>query len=267
MLNTWEFNEFMYQPKFDWEKDAARGGGGLMSQGFHQADIVRTIGGGMVESVRATIAEADPSRGPEGCYTAWIRFADGSSGTMVYNGYGHFDLAELHHWLSGTGRRRASTTNARARAWLATVSNENTFKERTRYGGPDAGDDYLALRREAEESEAVHQPFFGLTIASCERGDIRQTTDGLRIDTGTDSRTVSLPGWSGSHEEAELEELEAAIREVRPVIHDGPWAEASLELCLAIRRSARNGAEVRLMHQVPLPRERVEERRAVVVGR
>lgn len=252
MINTWAFNEFMYLPKFAWELDPARGGGAVFNQGPHQADIVRLVGGGLVRSVRAAVGTVDPSRGAEGSYSAWLQFEDGTPATMVYNGYGHFDSAELHYWLSGTGRHREPRTHVRARQWLSEIGphGENAFKEATRYGGARAAEDYLALRRSEEASTDVRQPFFGLTIASCERGDLRQSSDGLYIYDASGRREIRLAPWAGSHEEAELNELYEAMIEDRPVIHDGRWGEASLELCLAIRESARQGLEVQLSHQV-----------------
>ena len=50
-----------------------------------------------------------------------------------------------------------------------------------------------------------------------------------------------------------IDELYEAVVEGRPPLHDGAWALASLEVCLAILRSAREGGDVMLRHQVGLP--------------
>lgn len=49
-----------------------------------------------------------------------------------------------------------------------------------------------------------------------------------------------------------LDEFCDAIDGVRPPIHTGRWAMATLEACLAILESSRTGHEVELSHQVAL---------------
>ena len=51
-----------------------------------------------------------------------------------------------------------------------------------------------------------------------------------------------------------LDELYEAVDGIRAPLHDGPWALASLELCLAVMESGRSGREVALAHQVAVPR-------------
>jgi phthalate 4,5-cis-dihydrodiol dehydrogenase len=52
---------------------------------------------------------------------------------------------------------------------------------------------------------------------------------------------------------AVLDELYFAVTAGRPVIHDGRWAKATMEVCLAMLESAREQREIRLSHQVPTP--------------
>jgi phthalate 4,5-cis-dihydrodiol dehydrogenase len=49
-----------------------------------------------------------------------------------------------------------------------------------------------------------------------------------------------------------IDELYAAIADGCAPLHDGRWAMATLEVCLAILRSAREGREISLEHQVAL---------------
>ena len=51
MINTWNYNEFMYRPRMKHELATSRGV--VLNQGPHHVDIVRLIGGGRVRSVRA----------------------------------------------------------------------------------------------------------------------------------------------------------------------------------------------------------------------
>ena len=47
-----------------------------------------------------------------------------------------------------------------------------------------------------------------------------------------------------------LDDMRAAIRTGRKPVHDGRWGKATVEVALAILRSAREGREVVLEHQV-----------------
>ena len=61
MINTWNYNEFMYRPRMKHELATSRGV--VLNQGPHHVDIVRLIGGGMVRSVRAMTGIWDKARG------------------------------------------------------------------------------------------------------------------------------------------------------------------------------------------------------------
>jgi phthalate 4,5-cis-dihydrodiol dehydrogenase len=247
MLHTWNYTDLMYRPRMPHELDTRRGGGAVFIQGPHQVDIVRLIGGGLVRSVRASTAIWDPARPSEGAYTAYLEFEDGTPATLVYSGYAHFDTAELHYWIGEGGQPRDPATNFQTRARLAQVADEAGLKEAMRYGGARAGE-FAHLPTAAER----HQPFFGITLVSCERGDLRQSPDGLYLYGDDGKREIVLPR-SGSAREAEIEELYQAVVHDRPVFHDGRWGEATLEVCLAIYESSRERREVFLRHQTPSP--------------
>ena len=51
----------------------------------------------------------------------------------------------------------------------------------------------------------------------------------------------------------ELRELYDAVVYGTPIVHDGEWGMATLEVCLAIMQSARERREITLTHQVPVP--------------
>src|SRR5207253_234403 len=95
-----------------------------------------------------------------------------------------------------------------------------------------------------------HHEFYGLTVVSCERGDMRQSPDGLFVYEDEGRREVPVP-VRGSERDAELDCLYEAWRNDRPLpSHDGRWGKATLEVCLAIRESSRLRQEVLLKHQV-----------------
>jgi len=101
------------------------------------------------------------------------------------------------------------------------------------------------------EKQTQRQPFFGLTVVFCEHGVIRQSPDGLYIYTETGREEITLPTGHGRAEE--LKELANAIAEGRPAFPDGRWGKATLEVCLAIMASSRDGRIRKMKHQVPAP--------------
>lgn len=244
MLHSWNFNEFMYRPRMRHELAASHGV--VLNQGPHHVDIVRLIGGGMLRSVRAATGVWDPGRPHEGSYVCYLEFEDGVPATLVYNGYGFFDTAELFDWVGEGGQPRDPGHNLKARRRLGSIgsaSEEEQLKEEMRYGSS----------REGEFSHVWdgprRQPFFGLTLVSCERGDIRQSPDGLVVYGEDGRREIDLSvGRRGR--EAEVEELYEAVVHRRPVFHDGRWGEATLEVCLAMLQSSAEKREVLLRRQV-----------------
>jgi predicted dehydrogenase len=247
MINSWNYNEFMYRPRM--RNELAMSRGVVLNQGPHQVDIVRLIGGGMLRSVRAMTGSWDKAREWEGSYSCFLEFEDGTPATLVYSGYGFFDTAELFDWVGEGGQYRAPETNLNVRKKLRevrTTEEEEKLKEGMRFGG----------QREGEYSHLWNgerkQPFFGFTIVSCEKGDIRQTPDDLKIYGETEQRAIQLP-TARRGREAEVEELYNAVVHKRPVFHDGRWGAATLEACLAILESAAQRKEIFLSHQVPSP--------------
>jgi predicted dehydrogenase len=247
MINTWNYNEFMYRPRMKHELATSRGV--VLNQGPHHVDIVRLIGGGMVRSVRAMTGIWDKAREYEGSYTCYLEFEDGTPATLVYSGYGFFDTAEFFSWVGEGGQYRDPETNLTVRRRLREVRSaeeEEQLKEGMRFGGQREGEFSHVWSGERK------QPFFGFTLVSCERGDIRQTPDGLLVYGEKERREVTLPpGRRGR--EAEVEELYNAVVHGRPVFHDGRWGEATLEVCLAMLESAKERKEIFLSHQVPSP--------------
>ena len=189
MINTWNYNEFMYRPRMKHELAMSRGV--VLNQGPHHVDIVRLIGGGMVRSVRAMTGVWDKAREWEGSYTCYLEFDDGTPATLVYSGYGFFDTAELFEWVGEGGQHRDPKTNLNVRKRLREVrtpEEEEQLKEGMRFGGAREGEFSHVWSGERK------QPFFRLTMVSCEKGDIRQTPDGLRIYGETEQREIALAG-------------------------------------------------------------------------
>lgn len=246
MIHSWNYSDFMYRPRM--RHELAMSHGVVLSQAPQQVDIARFIGGGLVRSVRARTGVWDRTRRHEGSYSCFLEFEDGTPATLVYSGYGFFDTAELFGWIGEGGRPRDPETHLKARERLRQlrgVDEEEELKETMRFG---SGHENGTGRAPAV---ARRQPFFGLTLVSCERGDIRQSADGLCIYGEFDTKELALP-VSSRGRQAEVQELYDAVMHGRPISHDGRWGEATLEVCLAMIESSQQRKEVFLTHQVPL---------------
>jgi phthalate 4,5-cis-dihydrodiol dehydrogenase len=189
----------------------------------------------------------DLGRPTEGALSAFLEFADGAAATLVYNGYDHFDTDELHFWV-GEGGQQKTPRHGQTRRSLGTQLDpdaEVALKYSTGYGGAHP------VSR-ARVARPTHQPHFGLLIASCERGDLRPSADGVLIYDDAGQREVVISGGlSGVPGRGEtLAELHAAVFEGRAVFHSGRWAKATLATCLAIQQSAHERREVFVEHQV-----------------
>jgi phthalate 4,5-cis-dihydrodiol dehydrogenase len=211
--------------------------------------VITAISGYMGLVIGVLLRIWDPARQWEGSYTCYLEFEDGTPATLVYSGYGFFDTAELFDWVGEGGQYREPKTNLNVRARLRDVrdpAEEEQLKEGMRFGGVREGEFSHVWTGERK------QPFFGFTVVSCAKGDIRQTPGGIKIYGETDQREVELPAGSRGRE-AEVEELYNAVVHHRPVSHDGRWGAATLEVCLAMLESAERREEIYLSHQVPSP--------------
>ena len=229
-----------------------RRGSVVRRQGPIQVDIVRMMGGGQVRSVRGKTHAIDPSRPIDGSFTAFLEFEEGHAATITYNGYGHFDSSELTFGYTLQGFPADPGLHVKTRRQIhdfGGIEAEEAFKESTRYGG--------SLNRPIEYPVKPdrRQAFFGLTLVSCERGDIRQTPTGVVIhgDEGTEHMSVyGGEGYNRRYGEVEVDEMHAAIVENRPVrIHDHYWGKATLEVVLGILQSSEEREQVDMLYQVP----------------
>jgi len=241
MMHNWTYSAWLYQPRLPEELDTRLGGGVTFRQGAHQFDILRVIGGGVVRGVRAMTGAWDPARPTEGAHTALLDFEDGTFATAVFSGYDRFHSSELTFGLGQGGTPENQMEYASARR--AGKTGDEAERKRLRgYGLANS-----TPRTHAERG----QPFYGLTIVSCERGDIRQSRDGLLIYGEQQKREVPLP-MDKSGRDFVLDEVYRSVAEGRRCVHDGAWSLATLELTLAVLQSARERAEVMLKRQVPL---------------
>jgi len=168
--------------------------------------------------------------------------------SLTYSGYAHFDGDELCEEYGELGRKNDPTAYGAARRALADAKGPNTESDRKRarnYGLAGKANDFTA-----------GQPFdshehFGLVIASCQRADLRLRPDGVMIYGDDERRHAALPAPEVPRIEVMDELYEAVVRD-RPSLHSTAWGLATLEVCIAMLTSAREGREVELEHQVGL---------------
>lgn len=241
-IQSCNFNDWLQRPRLAPELDTKQGGGLVYRQGPHMVDIVRFLGGGMVNSLRGMSGRADRNFDTEGHFSALLDFDNGAAATLTFNGYGYFDVTELT-WDIGEG------------GYPQTGGRK--FPRKPRLTGPvdperkSAGAEERSVKPEEKKVEKARQPFFGLTVVTCERGAIRQSPDGLFVYTEDGREEVLCPPRGGRDDE--LRELANAIEAGRPAFPDGRWGKATLEVCLAIMASSKDGRLRKLHHQVPSP--------------
>lgn len=245
-INCWSYVDWLFRPRMPSEIDMSQGGGAPYRQGPHQFDVVRLMGGGMVKSVRGAVREWMPFRPSPGYYSAFLEFEDGLPATVVKNAYGYFHTTELVPWAGAT---ESPPANMQLRKSLRAgqAVDEEDRKEAIRFGG---GREVRERRAEGGAARTGFQQDAGLVIASCQKGDIRQSLAGLYIYDDDGQHEVPV---EGVHDErmAELDEMHNAINEKRPVHHDGRWGMATLEVILAMMQSSKEGREIKLSHQCP----------------
>ncbi len=243
-VHTVRYSPWLLRPREPVEINTELGGGVCYRQAPHQVDIARLLGGGLAKSVRAHAGRWSPDNATEGNYSALLEFAGGVTATLIYDGYGYLDDRELIEGdifggdqPSGPGQR---LRQARAQGKL----NKDTSR---------SGEAFEIERGDAGDAvKKPRQPFFGLTLVSCERGAIRQSAEGVFIYDEHGRTEISCAAWDGPLK-VELEDFYKAVNEDLPVAHDGQWGKATLEVCLGIIQSSREGREVVLAHQVPSP--------------
>jgi phthalate 4,5-cis-dihydrodiol dehydrogenase len=248
MITAMNFTDFLYRPRRPEELDTAKGGGVFFNQAPHQIDIIRLLGGGRLRSVRASAGAWDNARPTDGAYSAHLTFEDGAFASVTYSGYAHFDSDAWCDGIGEDGRPKKSSSYGDARRKLAAL-DDPTAEQRAKAAGNYGGTDYSAP---VKEDTPPFYPHFGVVIASCERADLRPTPKGVMIYADATARFEALPTPLVPRSEV-MDELCAAVFDSREPLHNGAWGMATMEVCLAMLQSARDGQEVTLRHQVGLP--------------
>src|SRR5215510_14827464 len=237
MINAINYTDYLYRPRRPEELDTAQGGGAVFNQAAHQVDIVRLIGGGRVETVRAMTGSWNSRRATEGAYAALLAFENGAFASLTYSGYGHFDSDEFQGWIGEMGESK--TPYAKCRRRFETAGDEIAFKNARNYGGANF---------KSPSGQVVAHQNFGTLLVSCEGADLRALPNGIMIYQDGSARLDALPPPTVPRAGV-IDELYQAIVNGKAPLHDGAWATATVEVLLAMLRSAREGSDVRLTHQ------------------
>src|SRR5919198_947897 len=250
-MTTWSATDWMLRPRRPDELDVSQGGGVVYRQAPHQVDSVRLLAGGKVSSVRGVTGQwMAPRHTAPGFFSALLECENGAFATLVYSAYGYFMASELFEPGSGgpaapglQGRieaRQHITTGTRDEA----AAKEQRTLEEAQRTGPAAG--------AATPSGARFLSDLGLLVVSCEHGELRQSPAGIYIYSDTGTTEVPLTETRGAYA-PELDELYDALVYGKPVLHSGRWGLATLEVCLAIMRSATEHRDILMQHQVAVP--------------
>jgi phthalate 4,5-cis-dihydrodiol dehydrogenase len=223
MITGLYFTDFVYRPRRPGELAAA-----LQNQAAHHVDIARLLAGGRVRSVRAFTGDWDRARPANGAYSCLLGFDNGVSATLTYSGYAHFDSDELMGGIGELGQRKQPSVKQKPGA------DEIAVKNSRNYGGP-----------QFKELERVAHEHFGMLIASCEKADLRPLPGGVMIYAEAERRLDALPPPRIPRVEV-IDEIYAAVVEGKAPLHSGESALATLQVCLAILDSARQGKEILL---------------------
>ena len=239
MVNTWCYTDWMYRPRRKEELDHRLGGGVTYRQGAHQFDIIRYLCSGLASTVRAKTFDMDSQRKGIGAHSVFIDFEGGPSASAIYNGYAGFSTMEMGFDISEWGFEEPLGV----RKWLQKPLS-----------APSQAEELKAKRDRAKGAiadQAPFQPFFGVTLVSCELGDIRQTPRGLLICKRNSRQELELSGEQ-SPRDLVVQELYSSLTQGAKPAHSGEWGAANLEICEVAIESSLQRKEIPLRHQVSL---------------
>ena len=225
MITALDFTDWLYRPRRPEEFAAA-----LQNQASHQVSIARRLAGARVKSVRGYTASFDVARPAQAAWSCQLGFDNGVFASLIYSGYAHFDSDELMGWIGEMGQNKDATGYWNTRQALR--GDELALKSARNYGGA-----------EFSPPRPVAHQHFGFLIVSCEKADLRPMPNGVMIYADDERRLEPLPAPTIPRVEV-IDELYGAIVEGRGPLHSGEWAMATMEVCFALLRSAREGTEV-----------------------
>src|SRR5574341_253830 len=158
-VHTLRYSPWLLRPREPAEIDTELGGGVCYRQAPHQVDIARLLGGGMVRSVCARAGRWSPENPTEGNYSALLKFDGGVTATLIYDGYGYFDDRELIQGDVFSGDKQLGPGQRLRKARAEGKLDKDTSR---------SGVAFEIERGVGDADKKPRQPFFGLTLVSCE---------------------------------------------------------------------------------------------------
>ncbi len=249
MMHHWRYQDWLYRPRTPEELTPEWGGGILWRQGGHQLDLLRTIGRGLLHSVRGSAQVWDATRRVPGAHTAYFEFQSGVSGTCVYSGHDHYGTRELVFGFE-PGKLEEPERYAEARRELrahgSSAQWETEAARGERYGG----------NRRQEGAQPAPGPardgggwiLGGPLIVSYEHADVKLSPGGLMVYGDEKQWEIPLVSKEDGRD-FRLNAFYDAIVTGSPLQCDGRWGRATVEALLAIEQSGRERREIQLQHQ------------------
>jgi phthalate 4,5-cis-dihydrodiol dehydrogenase len=174
----------------------------------------------------------DARRAPGHC-TAFLALDNNVAATITYSGYDFFDSDEFHHWIAEGGTDKPRDRHGSTRAAFVVGENEREAHQNLAFGSREL------------PTDQPHLPHFGIVVATCERGDLRLSPNGVLIHGIDGTREVPVPRGVGRPGQGDaLDALWAALREGRRCVHDARWGRATVQVVLAMLQSSANANEV-----------------------
>jgi phthalate 4,5-cis-dihydrodiol dehydrogenase len=232
MILAFNYNDFLLRPHRADEFDVEKGGGIAFNQLAHQIEIARLLGGN-VRAVRASMGALDSARAAPGHCTVFLDFHSGAAASVTLSAYDFFDSDEWHHWIAEGGTTKEQNRHGKTRSAFAARGSELAAHEDLGFGGRMLPDEQPFL------------PHFGVVIATCERGDMRLSPNGVLIHGPSGTRDIAVPRGTGRPGQGDaLDSLWQAVRNGQPCRHDARWGRDTIEVILAVLQSAKARREV-----------------------
>jgi phthalate 4,5-cis-dihydrodiol dehydrogenase len=251
-INVIAYNGWLMSTRKLEDLDPGEGGGIVYRNAPHQIDCIRLIGGGMLKSVRGSASEWMTERPYPGYYAAYMEFQDGTPAVAIQNSFGYFNAQEMiPDGASPEQNKSARTGKIRGQLRDGT---RNEAAEYQKLGiGRDRDFGAAALDPQGGWMGAWYADDLGIALISCERGDIRQSPNGIYVydDSGVREYRIAR-GASPSTWYLQLRELYNVVVLGQRDFHNGRWGMATLEAALAITESARTRCDVELSHQTEM---------------
>ena len=254
-VNAFAYNSWLLSTRKSDDILPVEGGGIVYRNSPHQIDCIRLIGGGMLRTIRGTFGQWLNGRPGPGYYSAFMEFADGTPAVIFQNSYGYFFADEFVPYGSSPEDSRYQR-KAHDRAALRQAFRDGTRDETADYEkmGIGRASDFGQTDADGTWVGSWMASDLGIVLVSCERGDIRQSPEGLFIYDDDGIREVKLPKReSPSTWDLQLSDLYKAVVLGQTAYHDGRWGMATLEVALGIVESARTHRDVELTHQISMP--------------